>query len=78
MTSFTACVNCGRYVESEGGALRYCSKECATAFSTCLNCGRHFKKGEGLDENHCSKECTVQYVIMRKYGPEPVTIVAEV
>jgi hypothetical protein len=78
MTGFTSCVNCGKYVATEGDARRYCSRECAAAFSVCLNCGRYFKKGEGVDGNHCSKECMVQYVIKRKYGPEPVTIVAEV
>jgi hypothetical protein len=48
------------------------------AYSACINCGTYFLKGQGFDGEHCSRDCTVKYVILRKYGPEPVTIVAEV
>jgi hypothetical protein len=79
MSAFAQCHTCGKYIASEGEPARgYCSRECANAYSICLNCGRYFRKGEGFDEEHCSKACTVQYEILRKYGPQPVTIVAEV
>jgi hypothetical protein len=43
-----------------------------------VNCASVFPRGKGFDEEHCSRECTVQYQIFRKFGPEPVTIVTEV
>jgi hypothetical protein len=79
MTAFVSCRNCGRYINTGTTALRgYCSKECIRQYSACVSCGRYFHKGEGFDAEHCSRECTAQYVIRRKYGPQPVTIVAEV
>jgi hypothetical protein len=79
MTGYVSCRNCGKYVTgAEISAKRYCSRECTLAYSTCVNCGAYYLKGSGFDDEHCSKACTVKYVIMRKYGPEPVTIVAEV
>ena len=79
MTAFRACRTCGRYTAAgEGTGQGHCSPDCAHAYSTCVNCGRYFLKGQGFDGEHCGKECTVRYVILRKYGPEPVTIVAEV
>ncbi len=79
MTNFVPCKNCGKYATgAELTGKRYCSRECTLTYSTCVNCGAYFLKGNGFDAEHCSKACTVKYVIMRKYGPEPVTIVAEV
>ena len=46
-------------------------------YHVCVNCGRYFLKGEGFDDEHCSRACTVQYVLVRQYGPEPVTVVTE-
>ncbi len=79
MTAYRVCRTCGRHVaEGEGTGSGHCSPECALSYSACVTCGTYFLKGQGFDHEHCSKECTVQYVILRKYGPEPVTIVAEV
>jgi hypothetical protein len=79
MTTFIPCRNCGKYVTAgHTQAHRACSKECARVYSTCVNCGKYFLKGEGVDDEHCSQACTTKYVILRKYGPQPVTIVAEV
>jgi endogenous inhibitor of DNA gyrase (YacG/DUF329 family) len=79
MTSFLPCPTCGTYVAAEEPAPRmYCSRECARAYGVCVNCGKYFLKGEGHDSEHCSKACTIKYVILRKYGPQPVTVVAEV
>lgn len=78
MTAYVACRNCGTYVAAgQATARRYCSKDCTRAYEVCLNCGNYFPKGEGIDAEHCSKACTIRYVILRKYGPEPVLIVAE-
>jgi hypothetical protein len=79
MTGYVSCRNCGKYVPgAELTGNRHCSRECTLVYSTCVNCGTYFLKGSGFDDEHCGKACTVKYVIMRKYGPEPVTIVAEV
>jgi hypothetical protein len=79
MTTFIPCKNCGKHViGADSMGKRYCSRECTLTYSTCVNCGAYFLKGNGFDAEHCSKDCTVKYVIMRKYGPEPVSIVAEV
>ena len=43
-----------------------------------MTCGRAFLRGKGFDGEHCTRECTVRYQIVRKYGPEPVTVVTEV
>jgi hypothetical protein len=43
-----------------------------------MNCGSVFLRGKGFDGENCTRECTVHYQIMRKYGPEPVTVVTEV
>jgi hypothetical protein len=48
------------------------------AFSSCTNCGKAFPKGKGYDADSCTRECTVRYQILRKYGPQPVTVVTEV
>jgi hypothetical protein len=47
-------------------------------YSACENCGTIFPRGKGFDGEHCSRECTVKYQILRKYGPQPVTVVTEV
>jgi hypothetical protein len=79
MTTFVACRTCGRYVPAASVVNRaYCSEECTMAYSSCANCGRAFAKGKGYDAESCTKECTVRYQILRKYGPQPVTVVAEV
>ncbi len=79
MTRFIVCRTCGRYTEAPSAVARaYCTKECTKAYSTCVNCGKHFPRGSGFDSEHCSKECTLTYRILRRYGPEPVTVVAEV
>ncbi len=78
MTHFIACRTCGKYLDAANAvARRYCSEECTRVYSACVNCGRYFLRGKGFDEEHCSRECTVKYQILRKYGPEPVTVVAE-
>jgi hypothetical protein len=56
----------------------YCSEECTRQYSTCSNCGRVFLRGKGFDEEFCTRACTVRYQILRKYGPQPVTVVTEV
>jgi hypothetical protein len=79
VTSFAACRNCGRYVLAADLVSRaYCSEACTDAYSSCTNCGRVFLQGKGYDVECCTRECTVQYQIVRKYGPEPVTVVTEV
>jgi hypothetical protein len=79
MTSYRPCRTCGRYTAAGQWTARgHCSPECGLAYSACINCGTYFLKGQGFDGEHCSRDCTVKYVILRKYGPEPVTIVAEV
>jgi hypothetical protein len=79
MSAYIACRTCGKYSEAgETGGRRHCSKECTLGYGACVTCGTYFRKGQGFDDEHCSKACTVKYVILRKYGPQPVTIVAEV
>jgi hypothetical protein len=79
MTQFIPCRNCGLYVTpSEVKPRRVCSDECSKTYTACVNCGKYFVKGEGADDEYCSKACTAKYVILRKYGPQPVTIIAEV
>jgi len=79
MTRFVECRTCGRFVRfGEVIGRAYCSEECTRAFSSCTNCGKVFPRGKGFDGEHCTRECTVRYQILRKYGPEPVTVVAEV
>lgn len=78
MTAFLVCRTCGRYVAVGDAVSRaYCSEECTAAYTSCSNCGRYFPAGTGVDSQTCSRECTVHYQILRKYGPEPVTVVAE-
>jgi hypothetical protein len=79
MTVFITCRTCGRYLPAPT-AVRgaWCSDDCMRAFSTCVNCGTAFLRGQGFDAEHCSRECTVQYQIFRKFGPEPITVVTEV
>jgi hypothetical protein len=79
MTAYVHCRTCGKFVSAaEAQARMFCSKECVHTYRTCLNCGRHFMKNEGFDDDHCSKACTVKYVIQRIYGPEPVNVLKEV
>ena len=79
MSAYFACRTCGKWVAAAQAVNRgYCSDDCTRAYSTCANCGKAFLRGKGFDGEHCSKECTVRYQIMRKYGPEPVTVVTEV
>ena len=79
MTAFIVCRTCGRYVAAADVVHRaYCSEECTASYTSCSNCGRWFPAGTGVDGQTCSNECTVRYQILRKYGPEPVTVVTEV
>jgi hypothetical protein len=79
MTGFLVCRTCGKYVTGADVVNRaFCSEDCTRVFGACVNCGRFFLKGKGFDGEHCTRECTVHYQILRKYGPEPVTVVAEV
>ena len=79
MTLFVVFHTCGKYVPTAALVNRaYCSEECTRLYSECANCGRVFPRGKGYDGQYCTRECTVRYEILRKYGPEPVTVVAEV
>jgi predicted nucleic acid-binding Zn ribbon protein len=79
MTAYIVCRMCGRYIPAGNVINRaYCSDECTRAYSACSNCGKVFPKGKGFDGEYCTRECTIRYQILRKYGPEPVTVVAEV
>ncbi len=79
MTRFIACRTCGKFLEAGNAVARgYCGNECTRQYSVCVNCGRYFLRGKGFDDEHCSRDCTVKYQILRKYGPEPVTVVTEV
>jgi len=79
VTSFLVCRNCGRYVPAAEAVKRaFCSEECTSTFASCGNCGTYFPTGTGFDRETCSRECTVHYQILRKYGPQPVTVVTEV
>jgi hypothetical protein len=79
VTTYVVCRTCGRYVTAAHLVNRgYCSEECTQAYSSCTNCGRVFLKGKGYDAESCRRECTVRYQILRKYGPQPVTVVTEV
>jgi hypothetical protein len=78
MPHYDRCRTCGRWaprarLTSEGR----CGPECAQTFSICANCGKVFPSGEGIDAEHCSRECTTHYVIVRTYGPQPVSLAAE-
>ena len=79
MTTYFVCRTCGSYVTASNLVNRaYCSEECALAYSSCTNCGRVFPQGNGFDAESCTRECTVRYQILRRYGPQPVTVVTEV
>ncbi len=79
MTHYLVCRTCGRYLPAAEAVSRaYCSETCTMAFSSCTNCGKVFPKGKGFDGEYCTRECTIRYQILRKYGPQPVTVVAEV
>jgi hypothetical protein len=79
VTNYVVCRTCGKYVPAANVVNRaWCSKECTTAYSSCTNCGRFFPRGTGFDSESCTPECTVRYKILRKYGPQPVTVVTEV
>jgi ribosomal protein S26 len=79
MTGYIVCRTCGRYVPAADAVKRaWCSPACTMAFSSCTNCGKFFPAGTGFDRESCTRECTVQYQILRKYGPQPVTVVTEV
>jgi hypothetical protein len=78
MARFDRCRTCGRWtprarLSHEGR----CSPECSQAFAVCSTCGRAFPRGQGFDDEHCSRECTTHYVIVRNYGPRPVTLATE-
>jgi hypothetical protein len=79
MIHFLSCRNCGRYTPAADIINRgYCSEECTRAYAICPNCGRAFPRGKGFDGEYCTRECTTRYQILRKYGPEPVTVITEV
>ncbi|MGA2615945.1 MAG: hypothetical protein ABSG38_21100 [Spirochaetia bacterium] len=79
MTHFIVCRTCGKHLAAGSAVARgYCTDECARLYSSCINCGKYFPRGKGFDNEHCSKDCTVKYQILRKYGPEPVTVITEV
>jgi hypothetical protein len=79
MTGYIVCRTCGKYVPAANVVNRaWCSEECTMAFSSCTNCGKFFPSGKGFDRESCTRECTVRYQILRKYGPQPVTVVTEV
>jgi hypothetical protein len=79
MTSWLVCRTCGKYVSAAEAVSRaYCSEDCTRSWDECANCGRFFPSGKGYDAGHCTRECAVRYQILRKYGPEPVTVVTEV
>ncbi len=79
MISYLVCRTCGKYVPTaEAVARAFCSEACTHAYSTCVTCGRAFRQGKGFDNEHCARECAARYQIVRKYGPEPVAVVAEV
>ena len=79
MITFVVCRTCGRYVPAANLVNRaYCSEECTLAYASCTNCGTVFPKGKGYDAESCTRECTVRYQILRRYGPQPVTVVTEV
>ena len=79
MTGYIVCRTCGKYVPAANVVNRaWCSQECTTAFTSCSNCGKFFPAGRGFDRESCTRECTVHYQILRKYGPQPVTVVTEV
>ena len=79
MTGYVVCRTCGRYVPAADAVKRaWCSEACTVAFSSCTNCGKFFPAGTGFDRESCTRDCTVQYQILRKYGPQPVTVVTEV
>jgi len=79
MTHFIACRTCGKYLDAGSAVARaYCTEDCTRFYSSCANCGRYFLRGKGFDKEYCSQDCAVRYEILRKYGPEPVTVVTEV
>ena len=79
MTGYIVCRTCGRYIPAADAVKRaWCSEACTMAFSSCTNCGKFFPAGKGFNRESCTRECTVQYQILRKYGPQPVTVVTEV
>ncbi len=78
MLHFDRCRTCGRWTPRARLAHEgRCCPECAQVFSVCANCGRVFPRVEGFDEEHCCRECTTRYVIVRNYGPRPVTLATE-
>ena len=78
MRRYGRCRTCGRYTPlgelTSGGS---CCDDCAQAYTTCVNCGRFFARGLGFDAEHCGRDCTTRYVILRTYGPQPVTLIPE-
>lgn len=78
MPRYDRCRNCGRWMPRTrlSGEGR-CSPECARVYAACVTCGKTFERGEGFDEEHCSRECTTRFVIVRYYGPRPVTLATE-
>jgi hypothetical protein len=79
VTAYIVCRTCGTYVTAAAAVNRaYCSEECTRLYATCSNCGKAFLRGKGFDDEFCTRACTVKYQILRKYGPQPVTVVTEV
>ncbi len=56
----------------------YCSEECTRAYAQLRELRKGIPPGQRLRRGGCTRECTVRYQILRKYGPEPVTVVTEV
>jgi uncharacterized protein with PIN domain len=67
---YERCRTCGRWtlrarLSNEGR----CSLACSQKFSICATCGRAFPQGQGFDDE--------RYLIVRNYGPRPVTLATE-
>jgi hypothetical protein len=78
MPRYDRCRTCGRWMpRARLSPQGRCGPACSQAFTLCATCGRAFPRGEGFDEEHCSRACTTRYVIVRNYGPRPVTLATE-
>ena len=75
---YERCRTCGRWTpRARLTAEGRCGPECARAYTACVTCGRVFATGEGWDDGHCSRACVTRFVIVRNYGPRPVTLATE-